>query len=133
MIHSNKWISFCTKHFRSLILVTILISNFLLFFIGISNFQSIYFDENHYIPAAKQWLNMSPTTTFEHPPLGKYILAISIAVFGDNPIGWRLLCIVSGVISTMLCIFIAELLFKDLILAILIGLYSIFGFMFNQE
>ena len=26
-----------------------------------------------------------------HPPLGKFILAVSIALFGDSPLGWRLM------------------------------------------
>jgi dolichyl-phosphate-mannose-protein mannosyltransferase len=31
-----------------------------------------------------------------HPPLGKFIMATSIAVFGDTPIGWRLMPAVFG-------------------------------------
>ena len=27
-----------------------------------------------------------------HPPLGKFIIAASIAVLGDTPLGWRLTC-----------------------------------------
>ena len=31
-----------------------------------------------------------------HPPLGKFIIAASIALFGDDPIGWRLMPAVFG-------------------------------------
>ena len=31
-----------------------------------------------------------------HPPLGKFIIAASIAVFGDEPLGWRLMPAVFG-------------------------------------
>jgi len=32
----------------------------------------------------------------EHPPLGKYIISISIMLFGDNPLAWRLPSIIEA-------------------------------------
>ena len=31
-----------------------------------------------------------------HPPLGKFIIAVGIAVFGDTPIGWRVMPLLFG-------------------------------------
>ena len=53
-----------------------------------------YFDEVHYLPAARELLVMGEFTNREHPLLGKQLLALGIALFGDNPWGWRLLRIV---------------------------------------
>ena len=48
-----------------------------------------YFDEVHYLPAARELLVLGEFTNREHPLFGKMILAASIALFGDNPLGWR--------------------------------------------
>jgi dolichyl-phosphate-mannose-protein mannosyltransferase len=31
-----------------------------------------------------------------HPPLGKYLIALGIAVFGDVPLGWRIVPLIAG-------------------------------------
>jgi dolichyl-phosphate-mannose-protein mannosyltransferase len=49
-----------------------------------------YFDEVHYLPAARAFLNLSHLANPEHPPLGKELIALGIALFGDRPFGWRL-------------------------------------------
>ena len=48
-----------------------------------------YFDEVHYLPAARAMLDGSEWLNREHPIFGKEILALGIAIFGDNPLGWR--------------------------------------------
>jgi dolichyl-phosphate-mannose-protein mannosyltransferase len=57
------------------------------------------FDEKIYVPAAKSFLSGSGLTNGEHPPLGKWLIADGIAIFGDNPIGWRIPSIICGVAS----------------------------------
>ncbi len=47
------------------------------------------FDEFHYVPSAKQFIDLKENQNWEHPPLGKEIMAVGIAVFGDTPLGWR--------------------------------------------
>jgi len=49
-----------------------------------------YFDEVHYLPAARALLELSHLANPEHPPLGKALIALGIAVFGDGPLGWRI-------------------------------------------
>ena len=49
-----------------------------------------YFDEVHYLPAARALLGLSHLANPEHPPLGKELIALGIALFGDRPLGWRI-------------------------------------------
>jgi dolichyl-phosphate-mannose--protein O-mannosyl transferase len=50
--------------------------------------SKIYFDEVHYVPAARKLLQMVSANP-EHPMLGKEIIAAAIALFGDTPLVWR--------------------------------------------
>ena len=102
----------------------------ILFFYHIASIDKIYFDETHYIPAAKGWAKMAPTTNTEHPPLGKYLMAASIAFLGDTPVGWRAASAFFGSIAIVLCYLIAVIIFEDLALSMTIGLFSLFNFWF---
>jgi dolichyl-phosphate-mannose-protein mannosyltransferase len=60
-----------------------------------------------------------------HPPLGKWLIALGMAVFGpDNPFGWRVVTALVGVLAVLLLMFIAQKLFGSLLLT------SIAGFLF---
>ncbi|MGX9430736.1 MULTISPECIES: phospholipid carrier-dependent glycosyltransferase [Bradyrhizobium] len=64
----------------------------LLLLIGVSAPEKFYFDEVHYVPAARQMLEPvipEPMLNPMHPPLAKQFIALSIRTFGDNPFGWR--------------------------------------------
>lgn len=67
-----------------------------LFLSYISFPRSVNFDEFHYVPAAKQWLALEDTRNWEHPPLGKMLIAIGMGIFGDRPLGWRFMSTVFG-------------------------------------
>lgn len=62
-----------------------------------------YFDEIHYLPAARELLGLfgdgGAYINREHPLLGKEMLAIGMALFGDNPIGWRIMPLLCGVLG----------------------------------
>jgi dolichyl-phosphate-mannose-protein mannosyltransferase len=55
------------------------------------------FDEVHYLPAARAILAGARPLNLEHPPLGKELLALGMAVFGDGPLGWRIMPWLFGV------------------------------------
>jgi dolichyl-phosphate-mannose-protein mannosyltransferase len=56
--------------------------------IGIGVPSQPYFDETHYVPAARHLLALTPFNR-EHPLFAKEIMAASIALFGDHPLAWR--------------------------------------------
>jgi dolichyl-phosphate-mannose-protein mannosyltransferase len=51
--------------------------------------SKIFFDEVHYIAAARKLLAMEVANQ-EHPMVGKEVLAASIWLLGDRPLAWRL-------------------------------------------
>ena len=55
-----------------------------------------YFDEVHYLPAARELLALDEFTNREHPPFAKQLLALSVLVIDDTPLGWRVLPVVAG-------------------------------------
>ena len=60
---------------------------------------SDYFDEVHYLPAARHMLALDQFTNREHPLFGKELIALGIGLFGDNPWGWRLLPSLAGTLT----------------------------------
>ncbi|MFC6354896.1 dolichyl-phosphate-mannose--protein mannosyltransferase [Luethyella okanaganae] len=58
-----------------------------------------------------------------HPPLGKWIIAAGLAVFGaDSSFGWRIGTVVVGVLAVFLLTVIARRLFASTLLAVVAGL-----------
>jgi len=57
------------------------------------------FDEVHYVNDARHAINDGGTERSEHPPLGKLIVVGGMLLFGDNPVGWRLIAILMGTAS----------------------------------
>jgi dolichyl-phosphate-mannose--protein O-mannosyl transferase len=60
--------------------------------------DKIYFDEVHYVEAARQ-LIAGARYNPEHPMLGKQIIAWSIELLGDRPLNWRLPSAFAGAIG----------------------------------
>lgn len=63
-----------------------------------------YFDEVHYLPAAREILSLMTQgqggyPNREHPLLAKELIALGIGVFGDNPLGWRIVPWLCGVLA----------------------------------
>lgn len=58
-----------------------------------------YFDEVHYLPAARALLAGSEWLNREHPMLGKELLAASIGLLGDRPLAWRLPSAIAGALA----------------------------------
>jgi dolichyl-phosphate-mannose-protein mannosyltransferase len=72
------------------------------------------------------------TTTAElvqHPPLGKWIIAIGIQALGvDNPVSWRISMVVIGILAVILLMAVAYKLFRSFaLMTITGGLFAIAG------
>ncbi|MEM7702957.1 MAG: phospholipid carrier-dependent glycosyltransferase [Pseudomonadota bacterium] len=66
--------------------------------------SSPYFDEVHYLPAARELLKIgaeggAKLLNPEHPMLGKEFIALGIALFGDTPLGWRIPSLIAGIFA----------------------------------
>ncbi|GGD55135.1 phospholipid carrier-dependent glycosyltransferase [Erythrobacter arachoides] len=58
-----------------------------------------FFDEVHYLPAARAVLDLGLATNLEHPPLAKQIIALGMTVLGDGPLGWRFMSVIFGTLA----------------------------------
>jgi dolichyl-phosphate-mannose-protein mannosyltransferase len=81
--------------------VVFIVAHFALL-IGVTTPEKFYFDEVHYVPAARQMLEpvmSQPMLNPMHPPLAKQLIALSIRAFGDEPLGWRYPAVLFGALS----------------------------------
>jgi dolichyl-phosphate-mannose--protein O-mannosyl transferase len=60
--------------------------------------SKIYFDEVHYVKAARKLLLLERANA-EHPMVGKEIIAASIWLLGDRPINWRIPSLIFGTVG----------------------------------
>lgn len=58
-----------------------------------------YFDEVHYLPAAREYWALGKFVNREHPLLGKELIGLGMYLFGDRPLGWRLLPCLAGALT----------------------------------
>lgn len=63
-------------------------------------------DEGYYVTEANQFLHGRVMIHPEHPPLGKWLIASGIFIFGDNAVGWRAFSILFGVAAIFIFYFI---------------------------
>lgn len=82
----------------------------------------IGFDEKHYVPDAREYLDRGVEVDRPaHPPAGKWLMAASIAAVGDRPVGWRLVPAVSGVVAVGATYLMGWTLFRRRWAALLAG------------
>jgi len=82
----------------------------------------IVWDELYFPDMANKYLQ--DTYFFDlHPPLGKFIIAASIAVFGDTFVAWRLMPSVFGIALLPLGFFLGWHLFKQRVGALLVAAF----------
>jgi dolichyl-phosphate-mannose-protein mannosyltransferase len=99
----------------------------LLFLINIQFPRGHDFDEFHYVPSAKQFLELKENQNWEHPPLGKLIMAVGIGIWGDRPIGWRYMSTVFGSL-TLVGVYVWGLaLFRNRRIALYAALITLFN------
>ena len=86
--------------------------------------QGFVFDEVYYVDGARDYLAHGVEVTGDapefvvHPPVGKWLIAIGIKVFGDSEFGWRISGSIFGTAMIILIALIAQRLFRNTFLTI---------------
>jgi dolichyl-phosphate-mannose-protein mannosyltransferase len=114
----------------ALIAVILFLGAHLLLLVGVTTPDKFYFDEVHYVPAARQMLEPvmpSPMLNPMHPPLAKQMIALAIRSFGDNPLGWRYPATLFGALAIVAMYFCGLALFAAQGPAIATALISFFN------
>ncbi|WP_307807001.1 phospholipid carrier-dependent glycosyltransferase [Naasia sp. SYSU D00057] len=113
---------------------------------------TLMFDETYYVKDAWTILNLGYEATWPegsdeqfnagivdgytttgsyvaHPPLGKWLIAIGLAIFGpESTFGWRFSTALAGTLAVLLLVLIATTLFRSTLLGVLTGaLFAVDG------
>src|SRR3954468_14621652 len=59
----------------------------------------------------KYWVGVWGESSWEHPQLGKWAVALGVMAFGNTPFGWRFAAAIAGTAGVALTAIIAQLLF----------------------
>ena len=79
-------------------------------------------DEIYFPVMARKFLE--GTYQFDlHPPLGKFIIAVGIALLGDTPVGWRLMPLLFGVALIPLGAALGWYLMRERVAALLLAAF----------
>uniref|UniRef100_B8HTG7 Polyprenol-phosphate-mannose--protein mannosyltransferase n=1 Tax=Cyanothece sp. (strain PCC 7425 / ATCC 29141) TaxID=395961 RepID=B8HTG7_CYAP4 len=73
---------------------------------GLNRFNTLVFDEIYFARFGNNYLNHTPFFD-AHPPLGKYLIAVSIALGGFNPTGYRWMNALVGSLLPLLVAWLA--------------------------
>ena len=86
--------------------------------------KGFVFDEVYYVDGARDYLAHGVEVTGNgpefvvHPPVGKWLIATGIKIFGDNEFGWRFMGALLGSVMIILIALIAHRLFRNTYLTI---------------
>lgn len=86
--------------------------------IHLGRYHWFRYDEVAYVSAARGFFD-GVLINSEHPPVGKYIIALGIRLFGDNPDGWRIFSVVAGVTGVIFVYLLAKRMFGGYIVPVL--------------
>ena len=106
------------------LLAIVVISAFLRFF-NLATPNEVVFDEVYYVNGAQDYIQHGVELTdgkpefVVHPPVGKWVIAAGIKLFGDNSFGWRFSSALVGTLSIALIFLVTRKLFNSEWLAVL--------------
>ena len=114
--------------------IVIALISFVLRIFNLGTPKGFVFDEVYYVDGARDFLKYGVEVDgtkpefIVHPPVGKWLIASGIKLFGDNEFGWRF---ASAVIGTLLILVFARLVhvlyYSPFLTALGAGLISIDG------
>ena len=105
--------------------ILIAIASFILRIINLGSPKGFVFDEVYYVDGARDLLkfgvevNGSQPEFIVHPPVGKWLIASGIKLFGDNELGWRIATAVCGTLLILLFARLVHVLFYSPLLTAL--------------
>ena len=106
----------------------IAVTSFILRIFHLGSIKSYIFDEVYYVDNTRDYLRYGVEVTgnnsefIVHPPVGKWLIAMGMKIFGDNPFGWRITTAVIGSLAILMVALIAHRLFYSPIITGLAGL-----------
>ena len=89
----------------------------------------MYFDETYFARSAWEQLRGLPPTETSHPPLGRTLVSLGVAIWGMNPWGWRFMGAVAGTLSVAVLYLVAQRLFARTSWALLASVLFCFDFL----
>ncbi len=105
-------------------LIGILILSLILRLWNLGSPKGFVFDEVYYVDGARDYLahlvemDKAQAEFVVHPPLGKWLIAAGIKIFGDREFGWRISAALIGTLSIYLIYRISRDLFSSEFLAL---------------
>ena len=100
--------------------------------IGLGKVKGFIFDEVYYAKdahsLAQHGVELTGHNVAEyvvHPPVGKWLIALGIKLFGFNEFGWRFSAAIIGSLAVVLIYFVAQRLFSSYFLSITASLFMI--------
>ena len=94
-----------------------------------SYFNGMYFDELYHARTAYEHLHNLRPYENSHPPLGKILIMLGIAIFGMCPFGWRFTGTLFGVLMLPLIYLFGKRLFQNKKLSIVLMIAFAFDYM----
>lgn len=105
--------------------LAIALASFLVRITNLGSIKTFIFDEVYYVDNARDYLKYGVEVTgskpefIVHPPVGKWMVASGIKIFGDSPFGWRIATALIGSIAILVVALIAHRLFRSSMLTAL--------------
>jgi len=105
--------------------ILIALASFFLRLFNLGDIKTFIFDEVYYVDGARDLLKFGVEVSgnspefIVHPPIGKWLIAGGIQIFGDNAFGWRFATALAGSIMILLIALIAHRLFRNPVLTAL--------------
>lgn len=94
-----------------------------------SYMSGMIFDEIYHARTAFEFLNGMQPYEWTHPPLGKLLISLGIALFGMNPFGWRIIGTLFGVAMIPIMYLFGRKLFGKKFYAFCTAFLMMFDFM----
>ena len=104
--------------------------------INLSRPKGYVFDEVYYVDGARDFLKFGVEVSADqpefivHPPVGKWLIALGMQIFGDNEFGWRFATAIVGTLTILLFArFVHVLFFSPVLTAMGAALMAMDGMM----